>query len=251
MEPNSNSNISIENQNQPQSTNYSQPENRITYPEELKTPSSTEKIIKIALIVLGTIIIVYTGVVVYQTQLAHKQADEPVPSPLPTKIPTPTTLEVLGNQLNWVYFNQNYQSPYRKFRFKYPDIFEIRDWESSNVWLMKDNRDYLGIDQEYYLDLFDGRSPEEQIAYYYEIKKQQNPKNPNLSQGKKIELEENILLYKFTDKEEKTTPGQTIGGYDTWIHYEGIVDGKGIDVYNIQNLSEELVLEIIKTIDFK
>lgn len=83
MDPNSTQNPTP---TQPQTNNYSQPENRITYPGELKTPSNAEKIIKIALIVLGFFIIAYTGVVVYQTQEAHKQADEPVPTPLSTNV---------------------------------------------------------------------------------------------------------------------------------------------------------------------
>jgi len=55
----------------------------------------------------------------------------------------------------------------------------------------------------------------------------------------------------FAEVHEKTSPGFKIAGQDEWNHYLGVLKGNGVSVYDLKRLPDDIVLNIIKSIEFQ
>lgn len=182
-------------------------------------------------------------------------ADKPVDQMLTPTIPTDDNylLDNLVKSDNWPFFNQDYQSLYRDFRFRYPPTFEIVDRDNDYVWLRKGNVFYLGIDRNVYLDVAQSSTSAETFEFYYAYRKRQEPALPDLSKVERIDLGRNRFVYKFSENRDTMFFGHPslFPLLDTWNRYFGIIDGKGIDIFDPKMLPEDVVYEIIRSIEFK
>jgi hypothetical protein len=158
-----------------------------------------------------------------------------------------------GSPDQWLIFNEDYQSRYRRFRFKHPPTFTVSDRDSALAWLSEDGELLVGIDENPLIGASSNRTAQEnhaQLERYYSHQKRLNKKLPELNATKRIDFDENKFVYKFTQADEKS-PGQQVAQHDEWNHYIGIIAGRGIDIYDLKKLPEDVVLEIIQSIEFK
>lgn len=173
---------------------------------------------------------------------------------------------------HWLTFNQDFQSPHRRFRFKYPSTFEVLDQESDALWLKKGHTDYLVIDEDVTVEGFiqfnhlEEKSALEQFEEYYSLYDPYASYDPQTQFDLKSADGTPPTFHQFDDtltrkdfgsnrfvyiRKEQVPNGQLFGGQRQYIHYFGVLDGHGIDIYNLKQLPESLVIELIQSIDFQ
>ncbi len=141
----------------------------------------------------------------------------------------------------WQWFNQYFnQNPERKFRFRYPSIFSISNVDSGSVTLLIDNKDYLHISE--YNNNYPGDNFEEKYIKAYTL---QNGKQPDYT----ILDFDNFIVYKTTE-----TTGNTCGlesfNKNGWNCYLGEINGKGFMFIELITIPENIILNILESIEF-
>lgn len=148
--------------------------------------------------------------------------------------------ENFGSPENWIYFNQNYQSSSdRKFRFKYPPVLELRNVDSAEVRLKKNDKLYLTIEETFPLTEFtigNSQTQDEKFVAYYFDKRRIYRDFPDL-EFERINLGENAFLYKVV--------------LDYGDYYLGEINEHGIEIVDYKKLPGDVVHSIIKSIEFK
>lgn len=159
-------------------------------------------------------------------------------TPIPTQIKeSKETIENFGSPDNWLYFNRDYQNQYRRFRFKYPAVLEVIDIDSGEIQLKKNKEFCLTIDEAFPLtEFYKGNTPDEKFKEYYFYKEHISGNYPELT-FERIDLGENAFLYKVI-----------LGHSDIYL---GEINRYGIEIVDHKKLPEDIVLEIIRSTEFK
>lgn len=154
--------------------------------------------------------------------------------------------EDFGDPATWLFFNRDYREPGRGSRFRYPPGFELTEDDSSlNVWIDRNDKNYLVIgEQEWSIPIWitpqeDYRTPNDQLQAYFSYYRSHGAEDflPDLATLERIDLGENIFVYKSPENGSTT--------------YIGMVGWGGIEVTDFEIFSEEVVYNIIRSIEFK
>lgn len=178
------------------------------------------------------------------TDTTAKRNEQDASSVQPTNI-SPPLIADYGQPGQWLTFNQNYQSPNeRNFRFKYPSVLEVKDADSGSVWIKKNDYVYLTVEERaspsryYSTKEFDETiSEDEKFRAYYFAVESIFKDFPELT-FERIALRKNDFLYKITSEHTVTT-------------YMGEIDGHGIEIIDLNVLPQDVLLDIIWSIEFR
>lgn len=149
----------------------------------------------------------------------------------------------------WVYYNETYNQG-RNFRFRYPSELQIHDIDSGKVWLKRNENDpnlgEIGLEEIFPFTEFQIGNPTSQDdkfrKFYVDLKSMYGDTiNGGSIHFTRIDLTQGVFFYKVFEK----------GVEHSLDRYIGIVQGKGIELIDYQQIPEQVVLGILRSIEFQ
>ena len=179
--------------------------------------------------VFVVVVLLYTLVLLYTN---GDQSDQP-PTKAMDMSPTEQPELDFGDPENWLFFNENYTSPLRIFRFRHPPVFEVVDLDSSMVWLYKDNKKFLGIEKNYIIE----GSTLDDYKKNYEFDKTNNDLD-------KLDLGRGEFFYRVKTYDEYSKRER--------YNYSGLIDGHVISILRpTEDIPEDVLVNIIQSIELE
>lgn len=170
-----------------------------------------------------------------------------------TEKPTSAEIDwsIYSNEKTWLYFNKNYQETIkRKFRFKYPSVFEITNNDSGAVGLMKNSTGFLMLEDSFSFANFNkGSTLDEKFVYFYLYL---NKLSEN--EYKKVKFDKSFIENKSIYKISLDSPGYCGGGFygsEDW-HCIMIDDkGKGLSIAQLKPIPTGIFEKIINSVELQ
>lgn len=153
-----------------------------------------------------------------------------------------------SNKNEWLSFNTDFNTiPERNFRFKYPKYFILDNQDSGSVWLSTKRISYLSIEQTGSFKYASGDTYDLKLTNYFSQFNYSPVQHNNFTQ---IMNNEKIITYKFTVKNEAGCGGG-VYDYPVWNCYISAIGDKGLSIAELKPVPEELIKDIINTVEFK